>query len=82
MTLKERAKKLKTDVPAVFLALKSKQTPWYAKIVAVIVVVYALSPVDLIPDFIPNINKINSTKTIIILSYLILFLLIPYPLLI
>ena len=53
MKLKERAKKLKTDVPAVFLALKKRETPWYAKILAVIVVVYALSPVDLIPDFIP-----------------------------
>ncbi len=59
MTLKERAKKLKTDVPAVFLALKSKQTPWYAKIVAVIVVVYALSPVDLIPDFIPVLGYLD-----------------------
>ena len=53
MKLKERAKKLKTDVPAVFLALKKKETPWIAKILAAMVVVYALSPIDLIPDFIP-----------------------------
>jgi len=53
MNLKERAKKLKTDVPAVFLSLKKKETPWYAKVAAAIVVVYALSPIDLIPDFIP-----------------------------
>ena len=53
MKLKERAKQLKTDVPAVFLAVKRSETPWYAKILAGIVVVYALSPVDLIPDFIP-----------------------------
>ena len=51
--LKERAKKLKTDIPAVFLALKDKRTPWYAKILAAVIVVYALSPIDLIPDFIP-----------------------------
>jgi uncharacterized membrane protein YkvA (DUF1232 family) len=51
--LKERAKKLKTDIPAVFLALKEKKTPWYAKIIAAVIVVYALSPIDLIPDFIP-----------------------------
>ena len=51
--LNERAKKLKTDIPAVFLALKEKRTPWYAKIIAALVVVYALSPIDLIPDFIP-----------------------------
>ena len=53
MDLKARAKKLKTDVPAVFLALKDRRAPWYAKIIAAIVVVYALSPVDLVPDFIP-----------------------------
>jgi hypothetical protein len=32
--LTDRAKKLKTDIPAVFLALKEKRTPWYAKIIA------------------------------------------------
>ena len=57
--LKERAKKLKTDVPAVFLALKEKRTPWYAKIIAAIVVVYALSPIDLIPDFIPVLGALD-----------------------
>ena len=51
--LTDRAKKLKTDIPAVFLALKEKRTPWYAKIIAAVVVIYALSPIDLIPDFIP-----------------------------
>ena len=51
--LTQRAKDLKTDVPAVFLALKAKRTPWYAKLLAIVIVVYALSPIDLIPDFIP-----------------------------
>lgn len=59
MNLKERAKKLKTDIPAVFLALKERQTPWYAKILAAVVVVYALSPVDLIPDFIPVLGYLD-----------------------
>ena len=68
MSLKERARKLKTDVPAVFIALKKKETPWYAKIVAAIVVVYALSPVDLIPDFIPVLGYLDD---IIILPALI-----------
>lgn len=53
MNLKERAKKLKTDIPAVFLALKDKDTPIAAKIFAAVTVAYALSPIDLIPDFIP-----------------------------
>ncbi len=59
MDLKERAKKLKTDIPAVFLALKDRRTPWYAKILAAVVVVYALSPVDLIPDFIPVLGYLD-----------------------
>ena len=59
MKLKERAKRLKADVPAVFFALKEKRTPWYAKILAAVVVVYALSPVDLIPDFIPVLGYLD-----------------------
>ena len=66
--LNERAKKLKTDIPAVFLALKEKRTPWYAKIIAAVVVVYALSPVDLIPDFIPVLGFLDD---VIILPALI-----------
>jgi len=50
---RRRAKQLKTDIPAVFLALRRKEIPLVAKIIAVVVVVYALSPVDFIPDFIP-----------------------------
>ena len=53
MDLKARAKKLKTDIPALFLALKDDNTPIIAKIFAGITVAYALSPVDLVPDFIP-----------------------------
>jgi len=56
MNLKERAKQLKTDVPAVFIAMKRKETPFIAKILAGIAVTYALSPIDLIPDFIPVIG--------------------------
>lgn len=59
MSLKERAKKLKADIPAVFLALKDDRTPLAAKICAAITVVYALSPVDLIPDFIPVLGYID-----------------------
>ena len=50
--LKEQAAKLKADIPAVFLALKDKRTPLIAKIIAAVTVAYALSPIDLIPDFI------------------------------
>lgn len=59
MNLKERAKQLKTDVPAVFIAMKRKETPFIAKILAGIAVTYALSPIDLIPDFIPVIGLLD-----------------------
>ncbi len=59
MSLKDRAKQLKTDIPAVFLALKRKETPWYAKVVAGLTVGYALSPIDLIPDFIPVLGYLD-----------------------
>ena len=56
---KERAKKLKTDIPAVFLSLKDNDTPIFAKLFAGITVVYALSPIDLIPDFIPVLGYLD-----------------------
>ena len=59
MNLKERAKKLKTDIPAIFFALKDKETPILAKIFAGITVAYALSPIDFIPDFIPVLGYLD-----------------------
>lgn len=59
MNIKERAKKLKADIPAVFIALKDKNTPLIAKIVAGITVGYALSPIDLVPDFIPLLGYLD-----------------------
>lgn len=59
MNLKERANKLKTDIPAIFLALKDKDTPLIAKIFAGITVAYALSPIDLVPDFIPVLGYLD-----------------------
>lgn len=59
MNRKERAKKLKTDIPALFLALKDKETPIMAKVFAGITVAYALSPIDLVPDFIPVLGYLD-----------------------
>lgn len=59
MNLKERAKQLKRDIPAVFLALKHKETPILAKLLATLTVGYALSPIDLIPDFIPILGYLD-----------------------
>lgn len=59
MNLKENAKKLKQDIPTVFLALKDKDTPVAAKVIAAVTVAYALSPIDLIPDFIPVLGYLD-----------------------
>ena len=59
MSLKERANRLKSDIPAVFLALKSKETPWYAKVCAAITIANALSPIDLVPDFVPVLGYLD-----------------------
>lgn len=59
MDLKSRAKKLKLDLPAIFIALNKKETPIIAKVFAGITIVYALSPIDLIPDFIPVLGLLD-----------------------
>ena len=59
MNLKQRADRLKKDIPAIFLALKAKETPLAAKISAGLTVAYALSPIDLIPDFIPVLGYLD-----------------------
>ena len=59
MTLKERASELKQEIPAVLLALKSRNTPLPAKLMAALTVACALSPIDLIPDFIPVLGYLD-----------------------
>lgn len=59
MSLKEKANQLKTDIPALFLAIKQKNTPVAAKILAALTLAYALSPIDLIPDFIPVLGYLD-----------------------
>lgn len=59
MSLADRAQNLKKDIPAVFMALKHKDTPVWAKITAGITIGYALSPIDLIPDFIPFLGYLD-----------------------
>jgi len=59
MSLKEKANQLKNTIPAVFLAMKKPETPWYAKLLAFATLAYALSPVDLIPDFIPILGYLD-----------------------
>ena len=50
----QRVRSLKAETFALLIACGDPRTPWYAKVVALSVVAYAFSPIDLIPDFIPG----------------------------
>ena len=56
---KMKANRLKNETYALYLASKDPRTPWYAKVFAVLIIGYALSPIDLIPDFIPVIGYLD-----------------------
>jgi uncharacterized membrane protein YkvA (DUF1232 family) len=58
-TLRQRARAIKRDTLALYLAARHPDTPWYAKALAVLIVGYALSPIDLIPDFIPVLGYLD-----------------------
>jgi uncharacterized membrane protein YkvA (DUF1232 family) len=56
---KTKSKQLKTEIVALYLASKHPGTPWYAKVLAALIIGYALSPIDLIPDFIPVVGYLD-----------------------
>ena len=56
---KTKSKQLRSEVYALYLASKHPRTPWYAKTFAVLIVGYALSPIDLIPDIIPVVGYLD-----------------------
>jgi len=56
---KRRAKALRRDIYALYLAARDPRVPWQAKVIVVGVVAYALSPIDLIPDFIPVVGYLD-----------------------
>jgi uncharacterized membrane protein YkvA (DUF1232 family) len=57
--LKQRARLLKAETFALYLAARHPGTPWYAKLFVAGVVAYAFSPIDLIPDFIPVLGYVD-----------------------
>ena len=59
VNMREKAKRIKANIPAVFLALKDTRTPFPAKLLAAVTIGYALSPIDLIPDFIPVLGYLD-----------------------
>jgi uncharacterized membrane protein YkvA (DUF1232 family) len=60
---KRRAWKLKREVYAVYFACRDPRVPWYAKALAAGSVGYALSPIDLIPDFIPVLGYLDESDS-------------------
>jgi uncharacterized membrane protein YkvA (DUF1232 family) len=53
------ARQLKTETYAIYLAYKDPRVPWYARLFAILVVAYAFSPIDLIPDPIPVLGYLD-----------------------
>lgn len=74
--LKAWARSIKRDVVALWLAARDPRVPWYAKAVAAAVAAYALSPIDLIPDFIPVVGYLDDL-VIVPLGILLAVRLIP-----
>ena len=67
---KTKINELKYDLSALYLAYKRKDVSIYAKIIIIIAIVYALSPIDLIPDFIPIIGYLDDILIVGFLVYL------------
>lgn len=57
--LKTFARRLKSDLAALGIAARDPRTPWYVRAFALLVVAYALSPIDLIPDFVPVLGYLD-----------------------
>ena len=74
--LKTWARALQLDAHAIYLAARDPRVPWYAKALALAVAGYALSPIDLIPDFIPVIGYLDDVIVVPLGIWLVL-LLIP-----
>lgn len=70
MKLKQKLESLKFKTSAVYLAFRRPDTPFYAKLMAGLTVGYALSPIDLIPDFIPFLGYLDDLLILPLLLYL------------
>jgi uncharacterized membrane protein YkvA (DUF1232 family) len=73
---KQWARLIKRDVLALWIAARDRRVPWYAKALAMAVAAYALSPLDLIPDFVPVLGYLDDL-VIVPLGILLVVALIP-----
>ena len=75
---KQWARAIRRDAHALYLAARDPRVPWYAKAVAIAVAAYALSPIDLIPDFIPVVGYLDDL-IIVPLGIALVVRMIPPP---
>lgn len=78
--LKKRARHLKAETFALYLAARDPRTPWYAKLFVAGIVAYAFSPIDLIPDFVPVLGYLDDL-ILIPIGIALAIKLIPHPVL-
>ncbi len=76
--LKNYARTLKQNLFVLYLSYKDTRVPWYAKLIAICVVAYAFSPIDLIPDFIPVLGYLDDLIIVPLGISLALKLIPPY----
>jgi uncharacterized membrane protein YkvA (DUF1232 family) len=76
--LRDWARTIRRDVHALYLASRDPRLPWHAKAVAICVAAYALSPIDLIPDFVPVLGYLDDV-VIVPLGIILAVRLIPPP---
>jgi uncharacterized membrane protein YkvA (DUF1232 family) len=74
--LRQWARATKRDLVALYLAARDPRVPWYAKVVSACVAAYALSPIDLIPDFVPVLGYLDDV-VIVPLGILLALKLVP-----
>lgn len=74
-TARAWARRIKRDAMTLWFARRHPATPWYAKVMGAFVVAYALSPIDLIPDFIPVLGYLDDVILLPLLIWLTIRLL-------
>jgi uncharacterized membrane protein YkvA (DUF1232 family) len=75
---KQWARLVRRDAHALYLAARDPRVPWYAKAVAIAVAAYALSPIDLIPDFIPVIGYLDDLVIVPLGIALVVWMIPPH----